>query len=175
MRIIRGKYKGRRFAAPKKLPVRPTTDYAKEALFNILENQYDWNETRFLDLFTGIGSISLEAASRGAQRVTAVDRHGPNLYWIRQQLELIGEKNVDLVRNDAIEFVKRSELNYEIVFADPPYAYDRYDALIEAITEKLQQSTVFILEHRKGLHFSEHPNFVDEKNYGEVAFSFFEK
>ena len=174
MRIIGGKYRGRRFAAPGKLPVRPTTDYAKEGLFNILENQLNWEGCRFLDLFTGIGSIALEAASRGAGQVVAVDKHGPNLRWIQKQLELLNEENIQLVRREAISFVEQSPLHFDLVFADPPYNYQHYDRLIEVITQKLQQSAVFILEHRKGIHFTEHPTFVQEKNYGEVAFSFFQ-
>lgn len=175
MRIIRGKYKGRRFAAPRKLPVRPTTDYAKEALFNILDNQLYWEDTRFLDLFTGIGSIALEAASRGASHIVAVDKHGANLHWIKQQLELIGEENLHLIRQDAIEYTKAATLDFDVIFADPPYEFPQYDQLIQNVLEKLQQSAVFILEHRKRIHFTEHANFVEEKNYGEVAFSFFRK
>lgn len=175
MRIVGGIFKGRRLQAPKNLPARPTTDYAKESLFNILQHEIDWNDTIMVDLYCGIGSISLEAISRGAKEVYAVDRHFNTIKWLKktsEELEVADKFHP--VKSDAMSWLKSYEGPLSFVFADPPYDYERYEDLIDTVCSKpFINQGLFVLEHRKGSSFKEHPNFAEERTYGEVRFTFF--
>src|SRR5690625_1984773 len=124
MRIISGKHKGRRFSPPKKLPVRPTTDIAKEGLFNILWNRYDFTQLKVLDLFSGTGNISFEFASRGSSDITAVDQHYGCLKFIKRTAESLGE-NIRPLKNDVFRFLQHSPQSYDLIFADPPYDFSK--------------------------------------------------
>ena len=174
MRIISGSHKGRRYRAPSNILARPTTDYAKESLFNILEHSVVWDETEMLDLFAGIGGISLEAASRGCKQITSVDLSVKSVNWIKKIALDFGFNAIKPVKSDALKWLKRSDFSYDFVFADPPYDFDDYDTLIDYVLKSaLKPSGVFILEHRQSDSFVEHPNYTENRTYGEVRFSFF--
>lgn len=175
MRIVGGKLKGIRLQVPKAFDSRPTTDYAKEGLFNLINNEFDIDQCDVLDLFTGTGSLSLEFASRGALSVTAID-------WNTACLKFIGEvckkhelKQVKLLKNDALKFVQIANIQFDIVVADPPYDYKHYEKLIDAIFEKqiLKTNGLLVVEHGKQNNFSEMTYFREVRNYGGVHFSFF--
>lgn len=175
MKIITGIYGGRRFDAPKNLPARPTTDVAKQALFNILENRLDFEGAHCLDLFAGTGSISFEMLSRGAAQVTAVE-----MGRIQQQfiLKVAGELQIprgqlNLIRGDVFRYLKAANPGFDLVFADPPYALPELATLPDLVLPLLGPDTLFILEHGKENDFTEHPNFVEIRTYGAVHFSFF--
>ena len=180
MRIISGSLKGKRITAPTNLPVRPTTDFAKEALFNILNNQWYFDEISVLDLFSGIGSISLEFASRGAKKVTSVD----NFYGCVKFLDdtaksLKLDHIIQTQKFDAIKYVEKKALkSYDIIFADPPYdlAEEAYNKLLDGILNNdwLEEEGNFILEHPDSIKFTDHPRFSQHKKYGNVHFTFFE-
>ena len=180
MRIISGTLKGKRITAPNNLPVRPTTDFAKEALFNILNNQWYFDEITVLDLFSGIGSISLEFASRGAKKVTSVDNFFGCVKFLDEtakKLEL--DAIIQTQKNDAIKYVaKPATKAYDIIFADPPYdlAEEDYAKLLNGIIENgwLEEGGNFILEHPSTIQFEDHPRFSQHKKYGNVHFTFFE-
>ncbi len=174
MRIVSGSLRGRRIMAPKNLPARPTTDYAKESLFNILHNEVDWASTTVIDLFAGIGSISLEALSRGAECVWSVDAHPATVKWLSRIMEELGVKDRSrIVRGDALRWMKAYSRKADLIFADPPFDYAEYEALIECVVgHPAFNEALFVLEHRKGLSFAEHPNFADQRTYGEVSFTF---
>lgn len=176
MRIIGGTLKGRRFSAPRQIPARPTTDYAKESLFNMLSNRLVWGETRFLDLFSGIGSISLEAISRGAMHTTSIDSSFAAIKWYQQLKNEFELANWQLLKEDVFKWIKQDKNQFELVFADPPYDSDYYQILIETIVDnKLVEGGTFVLEHRKSDSFTDHPYFESERKYGEVKFTFFSK
>lgn len=182
MRIIRGKYKGRHFPPPANFKARPTTDFAKEGLFNILENGYvDFEETpAALDLFAGTGSIGLELASRGCRHVVSVEkdfRHWQYLHKVSHEL------NDDIwkpVHADVFKFCKLCREKYDIIFADPPYTLPNLAAIPDVVLGTDDNSTlladggVFVLEHGRDYDFSQHPRFVAHRNYGSVNFSFFQ-
>lgn len=178
MRIISGKHKGVRIDAPKKLPVRPTTDMAKEALFNILNNNYYFEEINALDLFSGIGSISIELASRGSSQVTSVDKHkscSSFLSSISVKLNL----ELNIVNSDVYRFLERETKQYNIIFADPPYKFsqEEFEKIHFFVFDKnlLHQDGMFIIEHSKQTKLSHLKNFKKERKYGGNCFSFFEK
>lgn len=174
MRIIGGKFKGRRLVAPKQIPARPTTDFAKESLFNMLNNRLSWGETNMLDLFSGIGSISLEAISRGANSVTSVDLNFPAIKWYQQLQREFNISNWKIAKQDAFKWLDQNSEQFDLIFADPPYDAEFYPLLIEKIlSEKLAEDGTFVLEHRKSDSFEQHPNFEFDRVYGEVRFSFF--
>lgn len=180
MRIISGKWRGRRLSAPKNIPTRPTTDFAKEALFNILNNQFYLDEIRVLDLFAGIGSISLEFASRGALKVDSVEQNPTCVKFITDTAELLETEQIEVFRQDVFQFLTRSlHDSYDVVFADPPFDMeaDAYHQIIKLVLENkfLNEEGTFILEHPHALTFSDHPNFAVHKKYGNVNFSFFTK
>lgn len=177
MRIISGKYKGRRLTAPKKLPIRPTTDFAKEALFNILNNYYDFTNLSVLDLFAGMGTISFEFGSRGAESITAVDSHVGCVRYIQEITQLLSLP-ITVVKSDVFRFLKSFRTAQNIVFADPPYAFTPAQ-LKELHTLICTQQLVaaegmFILEHSKHTDISTLPYFTFSKRYGNTVFSFFE-
>ncbi len=176
MRIVSGKLKGRKINAPNKLPTRPTTDMAKEALFNILNNQYYFDELTILDLFSGIGSISLEFASRGTTDITSVDNfYGCISFLDKTAKELSVEINT--IKSDAFKFLKTNTRQYDIVFADPPYALEqnKFEEIYNLVFEKqlLKKNGLLIIEHSKKTNLSHLKNFVKTKKYGSNLFSFF--
>ena len=178
MRIISGQFKSRRFTAPKHLPVRPTTDRAKEALFNILGHQYFLDEMKVLDLFAGIGSISFEFASRGTTDLTAVDRNQGCTDFINKTANELGIE-LQVFTQDVAQFISQTDNSYDIIFADPPYELneEEFRSLIDLIFDNhlLKEKGILILEHSKHTDLSLHPKFVQERNYGLSTFSWFEE
>jgi len=178
MRIITGKYKSKRIFAPKNLPVRPTTDMAKESLFNILNNRYYFEDLTVLDLFAGIGSISFEFASRGTKNITSVDQNTGCIKFINRindELQL----NLVTVKSDVFKFLKRSsDEKYDIIFADPPYDFEeiKLQNIIDLIFENkiLHDDGVLIIEHSSQTDLSKSDGFRQSKKYGGNMFSFFE-
>ncbi len=177
MRIISGTYKGRRINPPKKLPVRPTTDMAKEALFNILNNTYYFDEISVLDLFSGTGSISYEFASRGSQRIVAVDEDFSCVKFINQTAETF-KMPIQTIKSDVFKFLETTNLRATVIFADPPYAFtDEQFAKIPKLVFQnglLEDQGVLIVEHSKLTDLSSLENYSYSKNYGGNVFSFFE-
>lgn len=175
MRIIGGKYKGRVIDPIAGLKARPTTDFAKESLFNILNNRIDFETASVLDLFSGTGSISFEFASRGAETIHSVERDARNVTGIRKGTEKLGIENIRVIHIDVKAYLRTCNYKYDIVFADPPYDLDWLKDLPDLIIESAIMKTegFFILEHPKRLNFSSHPGFFEHRNYGNVNFSFF--
>jgi len=177
MRIISGKYKSRRINAPKNLPTRPTTDIAKEALFNILNNLYYFEDLSIIDLFAGIGSISFEFASRGAQNIISVDQHYGCVKFINSIAKEL-DMNINTVKSDVYKFLDKSNATADIIFADPPYNFcdAQFLAISTIIFEKdmLNEDGLLIIEHSKQTDLSKNENFSYVKKYGGSVFSFFE-
>jgi 16S rRNA (guanine(966)-N(2))-methyltransferase RsmD len=175
MRIVGGKFKGRRFQVPKAFDSRPTTDFAKEALFNILNNYYNLENCVVLDLFTGTGGLSLEFASRNAKKVIGVDRNVACLKFIGEITEKLNMLQVKLLKNDALKFLEIAEMRFDIIFADPPYDYKYHLEIIEKTFKRqlLNHNGMLIIEHGKQNDFSNHEKFLFLRNYGGVHFSFF--
>jgi 16S rRNA (guanine(966)-N(2))-methyltransferase RsmD len=177
MRIISGKLKGKRITAPKNLPVRPTTDMAKEALFNILNNRYYFDAISVIDLFAGTGNISYEFASRGTQDIYAIDGNFncvKFIYKTAKELDL----PINPYKSDVFKFLDKTHMTADVIFADPPYNMEQSEFLkiADRVFEKnmLNEDGVLILEHSKYMDLSEHPNFEYSKKYGGSVFSFFE-
>ena len=182
MRIITGKYKGRHFEIPRSFKARPTTDFAKENIFNVLVQYVDFDGATALDLFSGTGSISLELLSRGCSQVVSVELDRDHHRFIKQCLDkLKGENvqcsmfNVQCIRGEAFRFLKSCKQQYDLIFADPPYALKELTTLPDIIFEKqlLKEDGIFVLEHGKDHDFGEHPHFVEHRQYGSVNFSIF--
>ena len=178
MRIISGKYKGRRITAPKKLPVRPTTDMAKEALFNIINNQYYFDEITVLDLFAGTGNISYEFASRGTNQIVSVDQDYGCIKFINKTAEEF-DMNIQTIKSDVFKFLSKTQQKHSIIFADPPYAFDldKFSQIPELVFQNqlLDDDGILILEHSKHTDLSTLTNFSYSKSYGGNVFSFFKK
>ncbi len=178
MRIISGKYKGKRLQAPKKLPVRPTTDMAKEGLFNILNNQYNFSQVTVLDLFSGTGNISYEFASRGAKNCTAVDAHYSCVGYIKSIAKDL-DLPIDTIKSDVYSYLEKVKHKSDIIFADPPYDFDESQFLKIADlvfkNELLNSGGVLIIEHSKHTSIDKASNFSYYRKYGGSVFSFFEK
>lgn len=176
MRIVSGKLKGRRIIAPKKLPVRPTTDMAKEALFNILNHRFSFKHSKVIDLFSGIGSISLEFASRGTQQIIAVDKNPQCIRFLQQTAEKL-EVDIQLIKADVFEYVAKQKLTADIVFADPPYDIEeeKFIHLVEEILKSSNNVDLCIIEHSKHTNLSKAKDYQETRNYGNSAFSFFGK
>lgn len=177
MRIITGKYKGRHFEVPHTFKARPTTDFAKENLFNVLRAYLDFEETNALDLFGGTGSISLELLSRGCTRVTTVEKDRRHFAFIMQCQRALADEAWMPVCGDALRYIERCGEAYDLVFADPPYALPELPELPERVmgSKLLREGSVFVLEHGKGQDFSQRPDFVEHRAYGSVNFSIFRK
>lgn|SRR5690606_2483782 len=177
MRIISGKHKGKRLTAPSKLPVRPTTDFAKEALFNILNNQFYFEQLNILDLFAGTGNISFEFASRGAQQITSVDANYGCIKYISKIKEELSYP-ITPVKSDAFTYLEKTLLKADIIFADPPYDLSKEDfAKIPALVKQralLLDEGNLIIEHSKHTDLSDLEGFVVQRKYGGSIFSFFE-
>lgn len=177
MRIIGGMHKGRLIRAPKNLPVRPTTDQAKEGLFNILHNYFDFEALDILDLFTGTGNITYEFASRGALKVVSIDNNFACFRFIRKTLKDLELSNVKVQKANVFHFLKSPLQNFDIIFADPPYDLHDIDLLPDLIFENnwLKPGGWLIIEHDKSHDFSTHPYFLQLRIYGKVNFSIFSK
>lgn len=176
MRIISGIYKGKRLTAPKTLPVRPTTDFAKEGLFNILHHRIDFEEVKVLDLFSGTGNIAYEFASRGSMEVMAIDNDFGCVNYINktaQELDL----PIKAMKLDVLKYIRTGNSSYDIIFADPPYAIetDLLKELINNVFDKmwLKEDGLLIVEHPKQVVLSEVPHFMESRKYGSSVFSFF--
>lgn len=177
MRIIGGKLRGKTILPPQGYKARPTTDFAKEGLFNILNNEYEMEGLQVLDLFGGTGAISYEFASRGASRVYCVEMLPLHANFIKAQAARFGMDNLTVVRHNVFEFLEICREKFDIIFADPPYAIEGLADIPDKVFSKdiLHQGAYFILEHPEEFNFESHPLFVKEKKYGNVHFSFFEK
>jgi 16S rRNA (guanine(966)-N(2))-methyltransferase RsmD len=178
MRIISGTHKGKRLTAPKNLPVRPTTDMAKESLFNILNNSYDLREISVLDLFAGTGNISYEFASRGALDVVSVDRDHRCIKFIHSTAKGLQLK-IQAHKRDVFKFLSRTSLKFDIVFADPPYdlTLEAFAKIPELVFENnvLLENGTLIVEHSKRMDLSHLTHFTNQRKYGGSVFSFFSK
>jgi 16S rRNA (guanine966-N2)-methyltransferase len=174
MRIISGKHKGRRFFPPRNNPARPTTDIAKEGLFNILQNQWDFEEVAFLDLFGGTGSISFEMGSRGCTDITTVERHAPNIRFIQETAATLGLR-IRAVKGDVFQFIANCPDRFDIIFAGPPYPLPTIPELPELVFRYglLKPGGWFILEHNPAHNFSSHPHLMQVRTYGTTHFSIF--
>ena len=175
MRIITGKYKGRHFDIPRTFKARPTTDFAKENIFNVLNGYVDFDGASALDLFAGTGSISLEMLSRGCAPVISVEGVRDHSALISQGMKKIGTTDNILIRGDVFRFLKKCHETFDFIFADPPYALDNLATIPSLIFEHelLKPDGVFVLEHGKNYDFSEEPHFVEHRSYGSVNFSLF--
>lgn len=178
-RIISGKWKAKKIAAPKNFEVRPTTDFAKEALFSILENTYDMQSIAVLDLFAGIGSISFEFASRGCQDVTSVEMNPKHTSFLNSTASELGfSLQVSVQRGDVFDWLKkfRNRKAFEIVFSDAPFETEekKYREIISLVLNNkyLKENAVLIIEHQSRMKL-DHPNLTDTRKYGNVSFSFF--
>ena len=175
MRVISGIYKHRRFDIPKTFKARPTTDFAKENLFNVLCNYIDFDNMSALDLFSGTGSISLELLSRGCSHVVSIEKDGTHYSFIRKVMKEIQTENCVPLRGEVFRFLKICHETYDIIFADPPYILKEIPQLPDLIFERqlLKPNGIFILEHGKDHRFDTHPHFFEHREYGSVNFSFF--
>ncbi|MGB1241616.1 MAG: RsmD family RNA methyltransferase [Chitinophagales bacterium] len=175
MRIIGGKHKGYRFTPPKKTPARPTTDRAKEALFNILYNTFDFEYTKVLDLFGGTGSLSYEFASRGCKDITLVEIDKGNIRFIHRIVEKL-EFPIRIVQLDVFKFMRTNPLQYDLIFAGPPYPLPNLDSIPDKIFEHnvIAPEGWLVLEHNPKHNFDDHPHFLEKRNYGTTIFSIFE-
>lgn len=176
MRIISGLHKGRSIRPPKNLPVRPTTDLAKEALFNILNNWIDFDELDVLDLCCGTGNISFEFASRGAKSVTSVDASAKCAAFVKTTFNQLSFDNGLVIKTDALRFVTSAEKRWDLIFADPPYDYQQYAELVTTIIKNglLAEKGMLIIEHPAEVDFSAFDSLTQTRKYGRVHFSFFE-
>lgn len=177
MRVITGKYKGRHFAVPASFKARPTTDFAKENLFNVLRGYIDFEETRALDLFGGTGSISLELLSRGCAQVVTVEADRRHWAFIEKCRKTLADEAWQTLCGDALRFIERGGGPFDLVFADPPYALPELPGLPERVMRSalLSAEGIFVLEHGKNYDFSTLPHFIGHRAYGSVNFSFFKK
>ena len=177
MRIIRGKYGRRRFDVPKNITARPTTDFARENLFNVVENLDDIEGKRVCDLFAGTGAVSWEFVSRGASAVTAVEQAPVQAGFIRQVKETLNDHTLRIVRGDVFRFIERANESYDILFADPPYDHPRFAEIPSLIlgSDLVSEGSLVIVEHSKKHDFSDLPGFFRHLVYGSVNFSLFKK
>ena len=177
MRIISGKYRGRTIVPPRNLRARPTTDFAKENLFNVLTNLVDFEECDILDLFSGTGSISYEFASREARSVTSVEINSVHHNFIRQTAKELKFENFYAVKANAFLYLKSCSKKFDIIFSDAPYDLEGSEEIVSLVLERdlLKDDGFLIFEHSKELDFSSHPKFWQQRSYGSVQFSFFKK
>lgn len=162
--------------SPRGFTARPTTDFAKESLFNILFNYFDFEGKDILDLFAGTGGISYEFASRGCARITTIEKDFRHFNYIRSVVSKFNIDEITPLKMDAFKYMESCGAQYNIIFADPPYALETIESIPDLIFEKglLKEQGMFVLEHPKTLDFSSHPRFILHKYYGSVNFSFFE-
>jgi 16S rRNA (guanine(966)-N(2))-methyltransferase RsmD len=177
MRIISGKFGRRRFDVPTNITARPTTDFARENIFNVISNIIDFDDApSALDLFSGTGAVTFEFLSRGCSRVTAVEKAATQYNFIRRVASTLGVDNLTLLRTDALRFIQAANQPYDIVFADPPYDLPGFENIPTAILNSplVAPGTLFIIEHSKKHDFSTLPHFIDHRTYGSVNFSLFQ-
>lgn len=184
MRIITGQYKGRHFDVPRTFKARPTTDFAKENIFNVIRSYVDFEDATALDLFAGTGSISLELLSRGCKQVVSVEKDRDHARFIRQCLDKLGLSSrggneggfCNLITGDVFKFLKSCHLKFDFIFADPPYALENLPQIPDLVlgNDLLAEDGVFVFEHGKTNDFSQHPRFVEHRAYGSVNFSIFQ-
>ena len=175
MRIVTGIYKGRHFDIPRSFKARPTTDFAKENIFNVLKGYLDFEDAMALDLFAGTGSISYELLSRGCASVVSVELDRDHARFISECLKKLGTDKDVLIRGDVFRFLKSCHQQFDFIFADPPYALPELTKIPSLIFEYglLKENGIFVFEHGKQNNFSEHPHFVEHRSYGSVNFSIF--
>jgi len=175
VRIISGSYRGKQIHPPSGMKARPTTDQAKEGLFNILIHRFDLEELEVLDLFAGTGSITYEFASRHARSVVAVEMDPVYFKFIRKIVSELEFENVTVIRGDVFRFLRHPSQSFDLIFADPPYNHPGLDQLPDLVfsSEILARDGWFILEHPGDHHFTAHPHFLNHRRYGGVNFTIF--
>ncbi len=175
MRIITGIYKGRHFDIPRTFKARPTTDFAKENIFNVLMQYVDFEDAQALDLFSGTGSISLELVSRGCKQVVSVEMDRDHHRFIQECLKKLNTDKCVPIRGDVFRFLKSCKQQYDFIFADPPYALKELPQIPDIIFERqlLTEEGLFVFEHGKDYDFSAHPHFLEHRSYGSVNFTLF--
>ena len=175
MRIITGIYKGRHFDIPRSFKARPTTDFAKENIFNVLMQYVDFEDAQALDLFSGTGSISLELVSRGCRQVVSVELDRDHHRFIQECLKKLNTDKCVPIRGDVFRFLKSCKQQYDFIFADPPYALKELPQIPDIIFERqlLKEEGLFVFEHGKDYDFSAHPHFLEHRSYGSVNFTLF--
>ena len=177
MRVITGKYKGRHFDIPRTFKARPTTDFAKENLFNVLNSYIDWDaEPVALDLFAGTGSITLELLSRGCSRVVSLEKDPLHFKFIKGFIDKLQDLNAIPIKGDVFKYLSQCREKFDFIFADPPYVLTEISELPDMILERdlLREDGLLVVEHGKDHDFSQHPRFVEHRQYGSVNFSFFQ-
>lgn len=176
MRIISGKYKGRRISAPSNITARPTTDFAKEGLFNLLNNRIDFEGIDVLDLFAGTGGIGVEFVSRDCNSVISIEQNERHCAFIRKVCAELKIDNLSLMKTDVFKFINICHTQFDMIFADPPYELDKLAEIPNLIFAQnmLKPDGLFVLEHSSKNSFELHPNFSDHRSYGSVNFTFFE-
>ena len=175
MRIISGKYGRRRFDVPTNIKARPTTDFARENIFNVLENLIDFEGIEALDLFAGTGAISFELLSRECSRVVCVEIYPTQYNFIRKVQQQLNDPNLTPIKGDVFKFVQSCRQQFDLIFADPPYALKELESIPELIFKNnlLKEGGLFVLEHGKQNNFEENPHFIERRVYGSVNFSLF--
>ncbi len=182
MRIIGGNLRGKQINLPTNYKARPTTDFAKEGLFNTISNEFDLESCRILDLFSGTGSISYEFASRGCPEIYSIEMSPINAKYIKNTSSVMGIGSIQVVRHNVFDFLDICKLDFDIIFADPPYEIAMLDSIPDKVFRSvsdnskvplLRENGLFILEHPINYSFVSHPHFIKEKKYGNVHFSFF--
>jgi 16S rRNA (guanine(966)-N(2))-methyltransferase RsmD len=175
MRIISGTNRGRIIIAPADLPVRPTTDFAKESLFNVLRNYIDIESADVLDLFSGTGNISFELASRDCKNIISVDINPKCTRFISQMADKLNFNNLKVIQSDYSLFIERANKRWDFIFADPPYEMDGIKKIPQKIFDKniLKESGLLVIEHPKEISFFDDPGFTEQRTYGRVNFSYF--
>lgn len=176
MRIITGKYKGRHFDVPRTFKARPTTDFAKENLFNVLNGYLDFeDDVQALDLFAGTGSITLELLSRGCKKVVSVEKEPLHYSFIQKCLQTLKAENALVIRGDVMRYLGKCKEQFDFIFADPPYALAELEQIPDLVLQNnlLKADGLLVLEHGKTNDFCQHPCFVEHRSYGSVNFSFF--
>jgi 16S rRNA (guanine966-N2)-methyltransferase len=175
LRIISGNFKGRHINTPKNLPVRPTTDFAKTGLFNIINNNFEIDTLKVLDLFAGTGNISYEFVSRGTPDITCVDLNFQCVRFIQESLLTMKAPKAKVIKYDVFKFLKVCNETYDFIFADPPYDLEEAKTIPDLIFEKklVRAGGWLVMEHSSDVHYKEHPHFKSERDYGKVAFTIF--
>ena len=174
MRIITGQYKGRHFDIPRSFKARPTTDFAKENIFNVLTQYVDFDGAEAIDLFSGTGSIALEMASRGCRQVVSVEMDRDHHRFISECVKKLGAPIIP-IRGDVFRFIKSCRQQYDLIFADPPYALEQLPQIPNLVIGRqlLKDGGIFVFEHGKDHDFTQHPNFMEHRQYGSVNFTLF--
>lgn len=177
MRIITGIYKGRSFDVPRSFKARPTTDFAKENIFNVVRQYVDFDEATALDLFSGTGSITYELLSRGCKSVVSIEKDADHFRFILSVLKKLNAENCTPIHGDVFSFLKKNKIKFDFVFADPPYKLETLSSLPDIILQgetMLKIDGILVLEHGKDYDFSNHRLFIDHRQYGSVNFSIFQ-